>query len=859
MNLVRNDILLGLTLLIFLESCKTSYKASEPPVQSDLQTVDSSGVILVAQQQLSELEYYDIYQAESPRENDLIHTKLELSFDWQGRSVNGIATLELVPYLYPKNQVVLDAKGFEVHHIHLLEGGETKELLYEYDGLKLFIDLGRDYTRNEHYFLEIKYTARPYEGDVTGGDAIISHRGLFFINHDRSDPDKPRQIWTQGQTQWNSRWFPTIDVPNERTTQEMLITVAKEFMTLSNGLLNYSRDNGDGTRTDYWKMDKPHAPYLFMLVVGHFSVVKDKWSPDGKPSREIEVSYYVENEYQAYARYIFGNTTEMLTFFSELLNYSFPWSKYAQVVVRDYVSGAMENTTASMFMENLQMDRRQLIDKDWDYIIAHELFHHWFGDLVTTESWSNLTLNEGFANYAEYLWNEHKHGVEEADYRGLIELDKYLAEAEEKQVDLIRFDYEQEDEMFDSHSYAKGGLILHMLRKYVGDEGFFRALNYYLKQNEYSSVKADNLRLAMEKTVGEDLNWFFDQWFFASGHPEIRVEQTYDSGIFRVTVHQEQDFQTTPIFRLPVYLDIWVNDTVERHAVDIEDQVEVFEFEMDRPDLLIFDGEQQLVGEVEHQKSMEEFAYQYSVGKKFGNRYESLLNLAQTPEDSLARRVLIGAMHDPFWANRVTAIEAFEDYIGAEAIQISEAIMRLVETDSNSNVRSSALHTLSTLDPARHLESFNRSLSDSSYLVEAAALTGYLMTAAEDKDSVVESRLALDNVDIALVLAEHFTYNREVERYTWFLDKVSFFDGIDLWHFLQYFIEITLYVSESEQSQGIGVFDHLALNHDLYYVRLMAFQGLSLFADVNGVQEKIDLIKSRERDERLLEIYDQLN
>ena len=327
----------------------------------------------------------------------------------------GIANLTLKPYFYPQSTVVLDAKGFNIDYIKLVSGGEQKELTFEYDSLKLTINLDKLYTREEQYELEIKYTAKPNELKEGGSKAITSDKGLYFINPLGEEKDKPRQIWTQGETEASSCWFPTIDSPNEKTTEEIYITIENNFTTISNGLLIYSKDNGDGTKTDYWKQDKPHAPYLFMMTIGEFAEIKDTW-------RGKEVNYYVEEKYAPYARGVFGITPELLTFFSEKLGYEYPLDKYYQLAVRDYVSGAMENTSAAIFLEEIQLTDREQLDENWDYIIAHELFHHWFGDLVTCESWSNLALNESFANYSEYLWFEYKYGRDRASSNNSIQL-----------------------------------------------------------------------------------------------------------------------------------------------------------------------------------------------------------------------------------------------------------------------------------------------------------------------------------------------------------------------------------------------------------------------------------------------------
>ena len=330
--------------------------------------------------------------------------------------------------------------------------------------------------------------------------------------------------------------------------------------TISNGVQLSTVNNNDGTKTDYWKMDKKHAPYLFMIAVGDFRKIDDKWN-------NMPLGYYVEPEFEESAKAVFGNTPEMINYFSELLNYPFPWPQYNQVVVRDYVSGAMENTTASIFMEDLNVSEKELLDENWDYIIAHELFHQWFGDLVTCESWSNLPLNESFADFSEALWIGYKYGEEEGDYHAMLSLENYFEEAEEETKDLIRFYYDDKEDMFDRHSYEKGGAILQMLITYLGDDAFFTGLNLYLKNNAFKTVEIHDLRLAFEEITGEDLNWFFNQWFLDSGHPILNVTEKYSGDTLIMNISQVQDLEEYPLFKLPLYIDLFKGEEVERYPL----------------------------------------------------------------------------------------------------------------------------------------------------------------------------------------------------------------------------------------------------------------------------------------------------
>ncbi len=832
-------------------SCQTAHKSnSNTTAGLNGSTIDSTFIVepLDTLDEVIDVEP-SVYQAEETKFFRLIHTKLEVSFDWEQRYLHGTATIQLKPYFYPQTLLHLDAKGFDIHQVSLIDSGGRAPLEYSYDDKVLSIKLNKEYTRNEDVFVEIDYTAKPYELPQSGSDAITSDRGLYFINADGSDPNKPRQIWTQGETEASSCWFPTIDAPNQRTTQEMYITVEDNFSTLSNGVLVYSHLNEDGTRTDYWNMDKSHAPYLFMMAIGEYAIVKEKWE-------DLDVSYYVEPEYEQHAKAIFGNTPEMLSFFSERLNYKYPWSKYAQVIVRDFVSGAMENTTASTFMEAVQVTDRELLDENWDKIIAHELFHHWFGNLVTCESWSNLPLNEAFANYSEYLWVEHKFGVDEADYYGLEELTQYLNEAEEKQVDLIRFYYDHREDMFDSHSYAKGGRILHMLRKYVGDDAFFSALSTYLKQNEYSDVEVHDLRLAFEKVTGEDLNWFFNQWFLASGHPVLNVEKEYNNGLLKIEVTQAQDLDYTPLYQLPLYIDIYQGGEKERYAIMIDERTEVFEFELpNAPDWVDFDSEKQLLAEINYPKDIVELAFQYENAEKFLARYEAILGLAEHIQNDTARNVIKLALNDNFWGLRQEAVNAFDNYTGPDSEMMMETLALIGEKDEKSLVRADALAIIASYNPDKYLSAFERGMKDPSYAVIGAALYGYGKTSATDKEEIFQLHEDIENINTLVPLADYYALTGQDGKLPWFTRTINNTDGAELYYLLQYLGQYLMKMPMETKADGFEILKKYALDHEAYYIRLAAFQGLLLIEDLEGVRPLIEQLKKDEEDERLKAFY----
>ncbi|MCF8325164.1 MAG: M1 family metallopeptidase, partial [Leadbetterella sp.] len=378
---------------------------------------------------------------------DLLHTDLKIKPIWANQTLEGTAILSLKPYFYDQESLVLNAKGFLIGSVQIGQ----KTVKYDYDNEFLSITLPKKYTRKDTLLVSIRYVAQPEKIASSGSDAIVSDKGLYFVNPLNIPNGLPKQLWTQGETQANSCWFPTIDTPNQNHTQDIYLTIEKNFTTLSNGLLVDTKIHENGTKTDHWQMKTPHAVYLTMIAAGNFKKVLDS------TFKRFEVSYYVEPEYEENAIDIFGRTPEMISFFEKILGVNYQWAKYAQIPVRKYVSGAMENTTATVHSKTLLKNGNQLIDGNDDGVIAHELFHHWFGDYVTCESWSHLPLNESFANYSEFLWATQKYGKDEGDLVYINALQDYLYEASQKQVPLIRFDYLSKEDMFDAHSYQKGG------------------------------------------------------------------------------------------------------------------------------------------------------------------------------------------------------------------------------------------------------------------------------------------------------------------------------------------------------------------------------------------------------------------
>lgn len=787
---------------------------------------------------------------------DLIHTKLQVSFDWEKQWLYGKANLILKPYFYPTDSLTLDAKGFQINKVAMVNKGQLKDLKYSYDREKIRIQLDRTYKREETYEIFIDYIAKPEELSVEGSEAITDAKGLYFINPLGKDPNKPKQIWTQGETESSSCWFPTIDSPNERCTQEIFITVDKKYTTLSNGILVNSKDNGNGTRTDHWKMSLPHAPYLFMMAIGEFSVVKDKW-------RNIEVNYYVEPEFAKYAKLIFGNTPEMLEFFSKKLGVDYPWEKYSQVVVRDFVSGAMENTTATIHNGALQHDDRAHLDNTHEDIIAHELFHHWFGDLVTCESWANLPLNESFATYGEYLWNEYKYGKWAADEGLENDLSTYLAEASQKREPLIRYYYKSREDMFDGHSYQKGCRVLHLLRNTIGDDAFFEGIKQYLKKNAYTDVEIAELRMAFEDVTGHDLMWFFNQYFMEAGHAELTINYDFNPNNkkLKVQIQQKQNPKYTPIYRIPTKIQVSYPDQKLNFPIEITTADTTFEWTLTQNPLNVdFDPDKVLIAKPKIQKDKSFWVYQIAHADNYKQVVEADSYLKLYMDDDDVVQTYLKLLDHPFDGVRLIAVEGLGSSNKSNQPNIIEKLMFLAQKDPKARVRSASIELLGTIAtmqiPSETKEKcknlFVSALNDSSYAVIASALGSLYAIDPQLTSQQIDKLKNIRSLKIQTSVAEILMDENKKEALDFVMDNFyKMEDGFEKFGLLQKFAGYLTEQNDEARNKGINFLKNIAENHGTWWLRLAAIRSLGIFKEKDDVKNFIKSIKDKEKNSQV--------
>ncbi len=585
---------------------------------------------------------------------DFQHVELQITVDPATRSVSGTATHTVASM--NAGPLVLSLDAVEMTVSAVLVGG--KATAFDYDGATIRVPLGTA-RRGEEFTVATTYEAHP-------------RIGLYFPGPDEGYPEKPSQVWSQGQDEDNRYWFPCYDHTNDKQTSEMIVTVPGDWYALSNGRLHEEKANKNGTRTFHWKQERPHATYLITLAAGKFSRIDA--SRDG-----LVIDYFVEEKDVANARTTFANTPEMITCFEKITGMKYPWAKYSQIVVRDFVFGGMENTTATTMTEDLILDEKASRDSTGDYLISHELAHMWFGDLLTCRDWGHGWLNESFATYLESLWDEHKRGIDE--YRqGVVEnTDAYLGERYRRPI--VSNVWNEPIDVFDRHLYEKGSVVLHMLRVFVGDDGFFRSIQRYVRENQDRSVVTADLAAAFEVETGRNIEWFFQQWVHSPGHPEFKVNWSWDdaTSCASVSVRQLQSTANgTPVFRIPLTIDFRSGrkkPTAFRVEVDSADHTFVFPLPA-RPDLCRFDPHNEVLKTVDFNKSTGEVILQLADDDDIAGRQWAAKELGKKGGLEAVRALEAAVSGDRFWAVQGAAARAL-GAIGGESAR--DALLRCLK------------------------------------------------------------------------------------------------------------------------------------------------------------------------------------
>jgi len=466
---------------------------------------------------------------------DLLHVSIDLDVDYPNRTFTGRAVDTLAPLRSGLTEITLNAGPVMTIDRLTVDG---KPVTPRRDGRKLVIPVPAT-TKGKKMVVAIDYKAANSKARPFGGEG-----GFHWIEKGSTNNDDRVGFWTQGETEYNSDWAPMWDYPNDMATYDETYTVQADWTAIGNGRLVSEKASVDGKRKTFvWKQEIPHSTYLMTAVGGPFDVKKDVW-------QGVPLWYVVPKGQGKYIDDSFGDTPDMLSFYSQRFGYKYPWAKYAQNAMYDF-GGGMENVSATTLGEGSLTEARDGF-RTMASLNSHELGHQWFGDTVTCQDWGDIFNNESFATLLQMLYFEHSRGT--SAYLWEVESNQrsYLAEARRYRRPIITNLYANGDAMFDSHTYPKGGDVLHTLRKYMGDEAFFSGLSLYLNTYQHTPVQAPQLERSMEMASGLNVEWFFDQWFRKPGHPVIEYDWKTDGPNVVVTIRQTQDTSDgTPIYRVP--------------------------------------------------------------------------------------------------------------------------------------------------------------------------------------------------------------------------------------------------------------------------------------------------------------------
>ena len=666
------------------------------------------------------------------RKIDTKHIALDLKFDWQKQQAIGQETFTFAPF-GDADRFTLDAALMTIGAVTTSDG---RPLKFNYkggiDNDNLEIELGRTVRDGEDVTVKIAYTTN-YVNSASTDTAIGNFgRGLRFILPSPDDPKKPKQIWSQGESEFNRYWFPSYDSPNDFRTTELRATIEKPFFVVSNGKLMETKENADGTRTFYWKMDQPYSNYLTSIVVTNTTPVEQ--TADGTPV----YNYGYPDETKEVAATT-KNLPATINFFSQITGVKYPYPKYSQAFVEDF-GGGMENISATTQIEEMIHDDRELLDDDSESLQSHELAHQWFGDYVTCRDWGQIWLNESFATYMQAMWTEKLKGHEEFLYADIrSNHDQVLGSWNQgSRRPIVTKYYADKDAMFDNYAYPGGGSVLHMLRKQVGDELFSKSLKNYLTTNAHQPVSTEDLRIAFEESTGQSMDWFFDEWLYKMGHPIFTVTQSYDDAKKQLTlnVNQTQKIDVTNEYPQTEFFQSWVDVEIDNQIkrVWMEPKAEnVFTFDVAaKPKLVNWDYESSLLKEMTFDKSTDDLLYQMASDKDVLGRRWAMAELekkAATPDkDRIIAALITSAEKDPFWRIRRAALSVIANIFSPDPRPGQErpafsldaateaAVIRLTK-DPQSAIRGDAIELLGETQNKKYADLFVPALNDRSYFV----------------------------------------------------------------------------------------------------------------------------------------------
>jgi aminopeptidase N len=657
------------------------------------------------------------------RPGQVEHIALDLVLDIPHKRYQGTCTIRLNPVRDDVDRLMLDAVNLQINSVQV--AGVTQE--FEYDGEQLEILLSP--RTIAHQSIEV---AIAYQVDQP-------QRGIYFIAPDEDYPEKPVQVWTQGEDEDSRYWFPCFDYPGQLATSEIRVRIPKPYIAISNGELIATEDLGDD-RIFHWSQQEIHPTYLMTLAVGDFVEFREEWQ--GK-----SVTYYVERSRQDDAVRTMGKTPRMIEFFSQAFGYPYPYPKYAQVCVDDFIFGGMENTSTTLLTDRVLLDERAALDnRNAESLVAHELAHQWFGDLVVIKHWSHAWIKEGMASYSEILWTTQEYSVDDGIYYRLGEARNYLAEDRSRyRRPIVTHVYREAIELYDRHLYEKGACVYHMIRAELGDDLFFKAIHTFVQENAHRTVETIDLLRAIEKSTGRNLQFLFDQYVFRGGHPDYKVAYSWDndSRLAKVTVTQTQtkEGSTEGLFDLKIPIGFGAEGKIAaQFTVRIHEREQTFYFPLsEKPKFISFDLGNHYLKTVVLEYPIAELKAQLHHDPDVLSRIYAATALAKKGGLEAVKALATALMDDPFWGVRV---EVAAQLATVKLDQAFDSLLKGLE-DADARVRKATVQAIAKIKTTASYQALKpiAEKGDASYYVESAAVSGIgsILGSAHDREHEAEA------------------------------------------------------------------------------------------------------------------------
>ena len=664
------------------------------------------------------------------RDYDLQHSRIALRFDLDQKKVIGDVTHTLTMLRDSTSKIVFDSVGLTIQSVTV----NKSVAKFETKDDKLIIPLATAAHAGEKFDVTIRYEGKPT-------------KGLYFILPDKDYPDRPKQVWSQGESEDTRYYLPTYDYPNDRLTTETILTVPANWITVANGKLVNVADAANGMKTWTWKESVPSSTYLITVVAGEFEEVKDSW-------RGIPVTYYAPKGRGDRLGINYSRTPQMIELFSTKLGVNYPWEKYAQSMVDDFVAGGMENSSAttntSTSLQHPKLAPEFLTGQD--DLISHELGHQWFGDLVTCKDWGDIWLNEGFATFMETVWTEAHFGKDQADYQRLLSAREWFSDPNLYGKPIVRHDFNDSGE-FDGNAYTKGGWVLYMLRHQLGEDAFYRGLKHYLEVNRGKNVVTADLTKAIEEATHVNVDQFFSQWLYGAGAPKLHLSYKYDDAKHEValTVKQTQKVEgRVGLFRIPTDVEITTASGAKLFPITVsgEKDTAIFTFHADSaPLMVLFDKGGHVLKSAEFHKEKKEWLYQLKSTTELADRADAITALAKLKGDDEVVAALVDTLrNDKAWGVRANAADGLGQLGGADA---SKELLEALNSAKEPWVRNRIVSALANFkdDAAIAAKLSSIANDDSSYRARAAALQALGRLKSPGALATLDAAVAADSPD----------------------------------------------------------------------------------------------------------------